>query len=409
MIPGGDKNKVTIDEDKIYIAHFEYIGDGVTYKLNVESAGGGKAYRDVEDAIPGEEYHIKAVPNENCEFLYWADKETDEITNYAKDDYVIMPDRDLTLVAHFREIGEKEEGPYYLTLKTTEGGTAKGEGYYTPDELVDIVATAKSGYEFVGWYEDNQIVSVIADNPPIRMPYYDMTLTAVFKKADDNSENAPFKILSIRDVRWKDYFTSNGTTTNRELYVPSGANSNTVLVNDAKLVDSSFNQHRDIVYGYAVEFELVTTGLSRNASNLVVVPKLYEKTTSGRMYPLNVDIGKYARISSSSDSNVEDFVITWSEKDVEMANNQKAPQVTWRWVWYLPLDVYEEICDKVGRDSDLIVQFDIGVTTVGGPSNQKFDYVKVINALNRSEWGGKVFTYRLDKTLLEDIYDNANN
>ncbi len=399
-----EESKIKVTEDKVYIAHFKYTGDDITYSLNVESAGGGRVYRDVEEARAGEEYLIRAIPNENCEFLYWADKETEEITDYAEYDYIIMPERDITLVAHFREGGIIEDkDKYKLTLKTEGSGTATGAGYYEPDTSVDIKATPGSGYEFVGWYEDNQLISTLR-HPSITMPYYDMTLTAVFRKADDNSENSPFKILSIRDVRWKDYFTSNGTTTNRELYVPMGANSNTILVNEAKLVDNSFSQHRDIVYGYAVEFELVTTGIKKNDSKLVVIPKVYEKTSSGRMNEISIDLGDYARIDSSRDT--EKFMITGEEKTIEMPNDKTAPQVTWRWVWYLPLDIYEEICDKVGRNSDIVVNFEIYVETSAG---QMFDYVQAINYLNRSEWGGNVFTYRLDKTLLTDIYDNATN
>lgn len=406
VIPGGPELTVTIDEDKIYIAHFEYVGEG--YKLKVESAGGGKVRGNVDDAIAGNEYPIKAIPNENCEFLYWANKETGEITDYADYDYVMMPDEDVTLVAHFRELGEDEKDKYYLTLKTQGSGTVSGEGWYKPDEDIIIVATPRDGYEFVGWYEDNLLVSTVEKYPPIKMPYYNMTLTAVFKLAGDNSENSPFKILSIRDVRWKDYFTGNGATTNNELYVPSDATNNTVLVNSAKLIDNSYNSVRDIVYGYAVEFELVTTGISKNQSGLTITPTIYERTSSGRLNKVNIDLGKYKSIMSASSENVKDFMITSEEKMISMPNSQTAPQVTWRWVWYLPLDIYDEICDKVGKNSDIVVNFEIYVNAVGS-SAQRFDYVKTINYLNRSNWGGNVFTYRLDKTLLEDIYNNANN
>lgn len=408
VIPGGPELTVTIDEDKIYIAHFEYVGEG--YKLKVESAGGGKVRGNVDDAIAERWYPIEAIPNENCEFLYWANKETGEITDYADYDYVKMPNEDMTLVAHFREIGQDDDKEqYYLTLKKQGSGTISGEGWYDPDDPVLIRAYPSSGYEFVGWYEDNLLVSDVALYPPITMPYYDMTLTAVFKPAGDDSEASPFKILSIRDVRWKDYFTGNGTTTNNELYVPSDATNNTVLVNSAKLIDNSYDNERDIVYGYAVEFELVTTGISKNQSNLSVIPTLYEKTSSERLNKININLGEYGNITSAESKDIKDFMITSEEKMISMPNSQTAPQVTWRWVWYLPLDIYEDICDKIGNNSDVVVNFEVYVNTVGGASAQRFDYVKVINYLNRSSWGGNVFTYRMDKTLLEDIYDNANN
>ena len=149
----------------------------------------------------------------------------------------------------------------------------------------------------------------------------------------------------------------------------------------------------------------MSLSIEKNDSKLVVIPKVYEKTSSGRMNEISIDLGDYARIDSSRDT--EKFMITGEEKTIKMPKNDKtAPQVTWRWVWYLTLDIYEEICDKVGRNSDIVVNFEIYVETSAG---QRFDYVQAINYLNRSEWGGNVFTYRLDKTLLTDIYDNATN
>ena len=70
-----------------------------------------------------------------------------------------MPERDITLVAHFREGGIiEDEDKYKLTLKTEGIGTATGAGYYEPDTSVHIKATPGSGYEFAGWYEDNQLM-----------------------------------------------------------------------------------------------------------------------------------------------------------------------------------------------------------------------------------------------------------
>ncbi len=398
-----------ISRNKVFTAHFRGIGE---YNLNVKTAGGGRVYGNVDNAVPGREYPIEAVADDGYEFLYWEDKDTMDITDYAEYDYVVMPTNSLTLVAHFREIDV--DNKYTLTLRVQGNGTVKIEDRsvlthsYEAGEPISIVAESGSGYEFVGWYENNQLISTKPDNPPLNMPHYNMTLVAVFMPASDEMNNSPFRILSIRDVRWKDYFTSNGSTTNNEMYVPKNATNDTILVNAAELVDSSYSEYVDIVYGYAVEFELVTTGVEEAESKLVVIPKLYKKTGSERMNEISIDLGEYAEINSSK--NAKKFMITGEQESIDMPNYQTAPQVTWRWVWYLPLDICEEIRGEIGGNSDIVVNFDIYVEM---PNGQRYDYIQVINSVNsrddRSDWGGNVFTYRLDKTLEDDIYNNANN
>lgn len=403
IVPGGPELMVTINEDKIYIAHFKYTGEG--YKLEVKSAGGGKVSGNVENAVSGKWYPIEAKPYNNYEFLYWANENTGEITDYADYDYVMIQDEDITLVAHFREVIIEEE-KYKLTLKTKGSGTVNGGGWYAPEADICICANAGAGYEFVGWFEDNLLISKKADTPEIKMPYYNMTLTAVFERAGVEDKNSPFKILSIRDVRWKDYFTANKSATNNALFVPNAAGKDDVLVNKAELIDSEYESNRNIVYGYAVEFELVTTGLSKDKSHLLVVPKLYEITSSGRINDINIDLGNYSRIKSSDIDDVKNFMITADERSISMPNGYTAPQVTYGWVWYLPIDKYEEILNKISYGSNIIINFDIGIVTESG---KKYDYINVVNEVVGCNWGGNVFTYRMDKTLLEDIYNNANN
>ena len=409
---------VKIDEDKVYIAHFEYVGVGKYNNLRVESAGGGKVTGNVNRAIEGKKYPIEAIPNEGYEFLYWLDKDEEIITDYTRYDFITMPGRDVTLVAHFRE---QDKDKYRLTLEVEGEGSVEGAGDYSPETNVRIKATTGEGYEFAGWYEGNKLISKHLDTQII-MPYHDLTLRAVFRKYGSTDNDLSFKILSIRDVRWKDYFTSKGTNLNNELSIPNNAVKNTVLVDDAELVDKSYDKNRNIVYGYAVEFEWVTRDVTKRNSKLVsegkyragsevdlrVVPSLYVKTSSGDFRKLDsVELDSYGTIDSGNEESREQFTITGDEEIVLSESGKALPQVTWRWVWYLPLDKYERIREEVGTDSKVVIGFDIGLFNTRG--DRIYSYVEAINSMKKSDWGGKVFTYRTDKNLLTDIYDNANN
>lgn len=48
---------------------------------------------------------------------------------------------------------------YKTTVTSGNGGQASGSGYYAKDQLVTITATANNGYNFDGWYENNNKVS----------------------------------------------------------------------------------------------------------------------------------------------------------------------------------------------------------------------------------------------------------
>lgn len=417
-IPGGPELKVTIDEDKTYIAHFEYNGVGETKRLTVESAGGGEVTGNVSRAIPGKKYPIEAIPDDGYEFLYWYDVDARIITDYTMYDLITMPNKNLTLVAHFREC-DKEK--YELILVVDGNGRVEGAGKYSPDTTVSIKATPGEGYEFTGWYDGTKLISKDPDSQ-IKMPYHDLTLRAVFKKYGSTDKNLLFKILSIRDVRWKDYFTtSGGVNLSNELNIPNNAGKTTVLVDSAELVDNSYDKNRNIVYGYAVEFEWVTRDVTKRNSKLVeagkyrkgsevdlkVIPSLYARNASGGFRKLDIALGTYGIINSGDAGSREQFMITGDEELIYSESKKASPQVTWRWIWYLPLDMYEEICDKVGADERVVVGFDMGLFNTNG--TRIYSYVDAINSLKKSNWGGKVFTYRTDKNLLTDIYDNENN
>ena len=66
----------------------------------------------------------------------------------------------------------------------------------------------------------------------------------------------------------------------------------------------------------------------------------------------------------------------------------------------MPLDLDYDDADE------LIVEFGIKLKLNESTS---YDYIEAIKLTDKNNWDGKVFTYRTDKTLLDDIYNNAVN
>lgn len=98
-----------------------------------------------------------------------------------------------------RCIKDKHTGPppnTYTVLVATlpsSGGTTTGGGNFSPGNHVSITATAASGYEFINWSGDIEVLS----NPQsatvsFNMPSRDIRLTANFKKIVDPGEGDSF-------------------------------------------------------------------------------------------------------------------------------------------------------------------------------------------------------------------------
>lgn len=85
---------------------------------------------------------------------------------------------------------------YNLTLSVDPAGsgTVTGAGSYLPDTEVTIVATAKSGYEFVGWYENGSLkfsaytVNIIMSS--------DRTLTAKFNYVGSGGDDTTYYTIA---------------------------------------------------------------------------------------------------------------------------------------------------------------------------------------------------------------------
>ena len=169
----------------------------VRYDLVISSAAGG------EVTVPGEgvqgpydagtEVSLVASPDDGYEFVNWTGDVDTVVDETARSTTIIMHG-DYEITANFEETPPLQ---YDLTISSTTGGevTTPGEGTFAYDEgtLIDLVAEAYEGYEFVDWTGDvDTVADVNAGSTTITM-YGDYSITANFEHeevhfADPNLE-----------------------------------------------------------------------------------------------------------------------------------------------------------------------------------------------------------------------------
>ena len=98
-----------------------------------------------------------------------------------------------------------------IRMNMGEAGTVSGEGYYEYNTDVNVLATPYQGYEFVGWYDEDDIALSNQASYKYRMSDQDITIEARFKlatfKLDINSNNASLGVV---------YINPKSTTTTRQ-------------------------------------------------------------------------------------------------------------------------------------------------------------------------------------------------
>lgn len=405
--------RVSLTEDVTYTAHFVPIEDN-THRLDVESDGNGEVTGGTEYAKPNKKYPITATPDDGYRFDYW-EKITEgssEKTKLPANTSFTMLDEDVKLVAHFEEedIPIPDDPEYQLTVKSSTGGSSTGSGKYYEGDSVEAIATANLGYQFLEWQDEDGNILSKSSHYSFYMPAHDYTIKAIFvSQPYNNAENISFQIVSIRDIRWKDYFTGNGSYSYKYLNIPLYISGNEILVNEVDLEDNSYAGNREIVYGYAVENRIQTTGLkATNDIGLRIKYKLYGDGTDITNQVSDPD--EYLKLEFYYGDNKSSF-LTSSAKSTVSVGGQSCDTIMWSWITYLPIDMttydgkllYEKY-------NEITVEYDIKVMK---GNVELYDYIDAINhrsdSYGGSAWKGKVFTYRCDKTLLDDIYDNANN
>lgn len=137
-----------------------------------------------------------------------------------------------------------EPSKYTITVNKTEGGSIAGSGEYLEGQEATLIATADKGYEFVGWFDEDD--NEVSKNTTYRFTVeVDLILTARFKESTQTPIDVDKTILRM-SIEYAEEAKSNGALEN---VVPAvvqefeGAlkNAKAILVN-AKATESEIDE-----------------------------------------------------------------------------------------------------------------------------------------------------------------------
>ncbi|MBR5982409.1 MAG: InlB B-repeat-containing protein [Bacteroidales bacterium] len=146
----------TATEGRTLVANFEINTYSVTAIANPTE--GGNVSIDIASQNDlynyGTNLVITATANDGYHFVQWNDGVTTAQRTY-------MVDANAEFIAYFVQ----DEAAQYIiavTANPTEGGSVEGAGIYQENENVVLIANANTGYTFVNWTENGNIVSTNA-------------------------------------------------------------------------------------------------------------------------------------------------------------------------------------------------------------------------------------------------------
>jgi len=181
---GSNSTTVTIDADKTVTANFSEIPPEtviVTLTMAVNGSGSTTPAVGTHQYAENEVINITATAASGWQFDGW----TDNVANSGSASTAVTMDVDKTVTANFSEIP-----PEIVTVTLTM--TVNGSGSTTPvvgtheyheGDVVDIIATAASGWEFDGWTGD--VADPDSATTTVTMDA-DKTITANFSESPFN-------------------------------------------------------------------------------------------------------------------------------------------------------------------------------------------------------------------------------
>ena len=139
----------TVTSDRTLVANFG--ATSYTISANANPTEGG-TIAGTGEYVPGQTVYLIATANEGYTFVNWTENGSVIFTNPTYQ-FTAINDRDL--VANF----EINTYTIIASASPVAGGTVEGADEYTYGQTATLRATANTGYEFVNWTEDNEIVS----------------------------------------------------------------------------------------------------------------------------------------------------------------------------------------------------------------------------------------------------------
>jgi hypothetical protein len=141
-----------------YIAHFrqsanQYTVTAIAVPANGGTVRGGGTYEH------GETCTLSATANNGYSFMNWTDSNGNQVS--TEDNYSFTVTGNVSYRANFSQ----NVNTYNITAvaNPSNGGTIFGTGTYENGALCTLTATASSGFSFVNWSENGEIVSTEAN------------------------------------------------------------------------------------------------------------------------------------------------------------------------------------------------------------------------------------------------------
>ena len=274
---------------------------------------------------------------------------------------------------------------------------------------IELKATPYGGSEFSHWEVEGRDYG---GNPrEFKIKGKDLYVTVWLPDVIKKDEEIPnrLKIISVRDLRWKDYFVDNkGKLTGLEYPAPL---TDSIML---RKPDGASKEIDILKMGYAVEFEFETSNVPTDDAVLVITPVLVQ---NGREISLNSVKDYMSGNGVDLDSSFKKIVINGDNSDngyktkyqtlatpIEASNNGVSlDKIKWNWVYYLPADIWFSGATK----DPITVRFDINLRRKNGKYAENF--ITFEHEYRHSNWQGDVYRYSMKESLLDDIYNNATN
>jgi len=305
-------------------------------------------------------------------------------------------------------------------VKSTSGSRDSAKA----GETYPVSVKLNNNWDVVGWYYndpagDRVDIRIASSNINFEMPNHDVVLYAdcaysgptddVVIIPSNDGKKQPLLITSIRDLRWKNHFVDN-----KGNYIISNA---LKVPNEDTVIAEHKDYPTEIKMGYAVEFSMVTAMVTPENARLVIKPRVMIGNSTTEIDPAKlydamssnlVELGKkYSEIviygnNKNPNANFQTKATATSPKPKN--NNIEYDEITWEWLYYLPAEIRNT--DKTKITEDITIKFDIEVYD---GDKKVADYVTYLSKNNISNWKGKVFKYSAKDSVLDDIYNNAQN
>jgi uncharacterized repeat protein (TIGR02543 family) len=172
------------DRNITFTASYELIPPTYTLSLATDPEGIGATLVGNGSYLENSEVTISTTAVLGYDFVGWTGEAEDiALLNNATalETTFDMPNRDVALTASYQLI----EYTLTVVIDPVGAGSVSGDGIYNMGDVVSLEATANTGYQFLNWLINGNVVS--SGNPYIfNMPAENITITAFF--IDENVE-----------------------------------------------------------------------------------------------------------------------------------------------------------------------------------------------------------------------------